>query len=140
MRGLVRMSAVAGIVIGLLSPTAVYAGTRVETGRYYVQGADCFGNLLPADSDGCFDLTGNEVLVDLALEDDFLPGPVGGFYVFFGKPGQDLLGSGGFCGSVADVPVPPGATSIWVGATLECGAGTYSLATVGTITATFTTA
>lgn len=108
--------------------------------------------LLGAQLSGhCFSLTGEEDLLDVSISDDLAP-MVGGFIWFFGADnpsggltgGPNLVPVGSripFCGSIADVAVPPEARKLFVTAEQHsqlwhCGyeAG---VATKGTITTSF---
>lgn len=96
----------------------------------------CIGNLGGA----CFDVLPGDQTVSIAL-DDVLIDPVAGRYRFE-NPSGTLVGSGNFCGSVEDVPVPADAVDLFVfaggplRATLECGSPMRT-ATIGFIDVVF---
>lgn len=75
---------------------------------------DCSGSETSSGG-SCFQLDGSERTASIAITDD-LGGVVHGHWQFTDDavPLADFISSGEFCGSLDSLPVPPGATLLWV--------------------------
>lgn len=98
---------------------------------------DCTGSEQSL-SGTCFQLNGDERTVSLAV-DDAVSENVSGIWHFTDDTNPLAYGysEGSFCGSVADVPVPPGAKLLWVFVFADTACSDSGPPTTGTITASF---